>query len=116
MKLSTTTIARTLGCGALAAGLVLASTTGASAASTVSQATAQAVQANVANVLNVTISNPATKASNDGTQDNADVVGAPLVSLLTGQGLLAAGALKEVAEANTDASSYGCAGVVSPGG
>ncbi len=120
MKLSSTVrpsalVARTLGCAALSAGLVLASASGASAATTVSQATAQAVHANVANLLNVNVSNPATAASNDGTQTNADQTASPLVSLLGTQDFLGPGALKEVAEANTDGSSYGCAGVVSPG-
>lgn len=116
MKLSSTPLARLAGCGALAVGLVLASTSGASAAPPVSQATAQAVHATVAGLLNVDVSNPPTAADNDGTQTNTAVAASPLVSLLGTESFLGAGALKEVAEANTDGSSYGCAGVVSPGG
>ena len=115
MQLSTTPFARIVGCGALAVGLVLATSTGASAAAPVSQSTAQAVHASIAGLLNVNVSSSPTAASNDGTQSNADQTASPLVSLLGTQSLLGAGALKEVAEANTDGSSYGCAGVVSPG-
>jgi hypothetical protein len=82
----------------------------------VSQATAQAVNLNITGLATIAISNPATSATNDGTQSNAEVDASPLVSLLAGQSFLQAGALKEAAEANQNGSSYGCAGVVSPGG
>ena len=50
------------------------------------------------------------------SQSNAQVDVSPIVSALSGESFLGAGALKESAEANQDGSSYGCAGVVSPGG
>jgi len=103
----------------LAAGtaLVFGTAGSASAADLVSQASAQAVNLNLASgALTLAISNPATKATNDGTQSNAVVNASPLISLLNGESFLEAGALKESAEANQDGSSYACSGVVSPGG
>lgn len=117
MKLRST---RTL----VAGGLVLATTalvatsgSPASAAAPVSQASAQAVNLNLASgALTLALSNPPTTATNDGTQSNAVVNASPLISLLSGESFLEAGALKEAAEANQDGSSYACAGVASPGG
>jgi hypothetical protein len=105
-------------CAMVATGGVMAATpSSAFAADTVSQATAQAVNLNLLNgVLNVAVSNPATSATNDGTQSNAEVHAQPLVSLLGSEKLVQAGALSEAAEANQNGSSYGCAGIVSPGG
>jgi hypothetical protein len=57
-----------------------------------------------------------TKADNDGTGSIYPVTNSPDTALLSGQSFLGAGALREVAEADIDGSSYGCAGVLSPGG
>jgi len=87
------------------------------AANTVSQATAQAVNLNLLQgALKVALSNPATSASNDGTQSNAQVHAQPIIDALSHQRLLEVGALAETAEANQDGSSYGCAGIVGRGG
>lgn len=116
MMMVTTRVRRIALCGIAAASLVAVTCAPANAAGIVSQATAQAVNANVPNVLTVAISNPPTAASNDGTQSNAQVDVSPALSLLGSETFLTAGALKESVEANQDGSSYGCAGVVSPGG
>jgi len=111
--------ARKLAAGALAlsVGLLTCAVGEASAAAPVSQASAQAVNLNLASgALTLALSNPPTTATNDGTQSNAVVNASPLISLLNGESFLEAGALKESAEANQDGSSYGCSGVVSPGG
>src|SRR4051794_427083 len=102
---------------ALGTALVVGTSGSASAADLVSQSSAQAVNLNLASgALTLALSNPATKATNDGTQSNDVVNASPLITLLTGQAFLEAGALKESAEANQDGSSYACAGVASPGG
>jgi hypothetical protein len=104
-------------CTLTAAALVGLTAAPALAAADVSKATAQAVNLNLASgALTLALSNPATAATNDGTGSNAQVDGTPVVTLLNSQTFLEAGALKESAEANQDGSSYGCAGVVSPGG
>jgi len=87
------------------------------AANTVSQATAQAVNLNLLQgALKVALSNPATSASNDGTQSNAQVHAQPIIDALSHQRLLEVVRLAETAEANQDGSSYGCAGIVGRGG
>lgn len=105
-------------CAMVATGGVIAATPSpALAVDTVSQATAQAVNLNLlSGVLNVAVSNPPTSAANDGTQSNDEVRAQPLVSLLGREKLVEAGALAEVAEANQNGSSYGCASIVGPGG
>lgn len=102
--------------GVIVAGLIAASTP-AVAAGTVSQATAQAVNLNLgAGALTVAESPTPTVATNDGTGGNTVVHGNPAVSGLGGETFLTAGALAETAVANTDGSSYGCAGTVGQGG
>jgi hypothetical protein len=104
-------------CPVAALGLVAVCAVPANAAAVVSQATAQAVNLHLlTNALTLAVSNPATAATNDGTGTNAEIDKAPLISLLSGESFVEAGALTEAAEANTDGSSYGCAGVASPGG
>jgi hypothetical protein len=83
----------------------------------VATATAQAVNINLlSSAIDIAISNPATTATNDGSEPEDLKTGTPLISLLPNQGLLAAGALAETADAQADGTSYACAGVVSPGG
>ena len=84
------------------------------AATPVSQATAQAVNLGLLGTLDLAASPTPTTSTNDGGQSNAATDNTPAVSLLTTQSFLGAGALQETTEANTDGSSYGCAGVVSP--
>lgn len=107
-----------IGVVAVVATLGIATAAGpAFAASTVSQATAQAANINLLNsTAAVAVPSPATSATNNGAGSNTAVVGAPLVSALSGVTFLTAGALATVAEANTAGTSYACAGVVSPGG
>ena len=117
MKMTMARAGKLVLCQVAAIGLVAVAAVPANAAVTVSQATAQAVNLNLlTGALTLQVSNPATKATNDGTQSNAQVNGSPILTLLSGQSFLAAGALKETVEANQDGSSYGCAGIVSPGG
>lgn len=80
-----------------------------------SHSTAQAVQLNLGGLLNVAASSAPTAANNDGTQSITPVKNTPAISLLNSQSLLKVGALSEIAQADTDGSSYSCAGVLSPG-
>jgi hypothetical protein len=118
MKIMRSRPVRVILCAMVATGGVMAvAPSPAIAANTVSQATAQAVNLNLLQgALKVALSNPATSASNDGTQSNAEVHAQPLIAALNHQKLLEAGALAETAEANQDGSSYGCAGIVGRGG
>jgi hypothetical protein len=118
MKMTRNRPVRVVLCALMAAGGVMAAApSSAGAAGIVSQATAQAVNLNLLNgALKVAVSNPATKATNDGTQSNDEVRAQPAASLLGQEKLVTAGALSEVAEANQDGSSYGCAGIISPQG
>ncbi|HEY3629807.1 MAG TPA: hypothetical protein VGL21_02865 [Jatrophihabitantaceae bacterium] len=118
MKILRTRPVRVILCAMVATGGVMAvAPSPAIAANTVSQATAQAVNLNLLQgALKVALSNPATSASNDGTQSNAEVHAQPLIAALNQQKLLEVGALAETAEANQDGSSYGCAGIVGRGG
>lgn len=75
---------------------------------------AQAVRLNLGGALTVAASQPATAAHNDGTGSIAPVHQRPATSVLGGQSLLSAGALSETAQADTDGSSYACAGILSP--
>jgi hypothetical protein len=114
--MSMTRIRRVLLCTVAVASMV-GVTAGPASAATVSQATAQAVNLKLAaGLLTVAVSNPPTSATNGGADSNAEVDASPLISLLGGETFLTVGALAEAAEANTDGSSYGCSGVVSPGG
>ncbi len=82
-----------------------------------SQATAQVANINLLNgTAAVDVPSSPTSATNDGTDSNAPVVGNPLLSALSGEHFLTAGALADEAEANSDGTSYGCAGLVSPNG
>lgn len=118
MKIMRSRPVRVVLCAMVATGGVMAvAPSPALAADTVSQATAQAVNLNLlSGALTVAVSNPPTSATNDGTGSNDEVHAQPLVSALNQQKLLQAGALAETAEANQDGSSYGCAGIVGPGG
>jgi hypothetical protein len=118
MKIMRSRPVRVILCAMVATGGVMAvAPSPAIAANTVSQATAQAVNLNLLQgALKVALSNPATSASNDGTQSNAEVHAQPLIAALNHQKLLEVGALAETAEANQDGSSYGCAGIVGRGG
>jgi len=118
MKIMRSRPVRVVLCAMVATGGVMAvAPSPAIAAGTVSQATAQAVNLNLLQgALKVELSNPATSATNDGTQSNAEVHAQPIIEALSHQKLLEVGALAETAEANQNGSSYGCAGIVGRGG
>ncbi|HMC38960.1 MAG TPA: fibronectin type III domain-containing protein [Acidimicrobiales bacterium] len=62
-----------------------------------------------------TVSSPATSASNNGTGSNNATVAQPTVAIPGADSFLSANAATQVAEANTDGTSYACAGVLSNG-
>lgn len=86
-----------------------------SMAATVSQSTAQAVNLDVLGALNVVASNPATSATSPGTGPEVIHTNSPILTALSGQNFLTAGAAGELAEANPNGSSYACSGIVQPG-
>lgn len=62
------------------------------------------------------LTNPPTQATNDGSGSNAPVVAQPTVAVPGADSFFSASAATQIAEANTDGTSYACAGVLSNGG
>jgi prepilin-type N-terminal cleavage/methylation domain-containing protein len=62
-----------------------------------------------------TVTAPATSASNDGTQSNSAQFVQPTVSIPGADSFLSVTGASQIAEANTNGSSYACAGVLSSG-
>jgi hypothetical protein len=84
------------------------------AAPVVSQASAQSLQLTIAGNGAVT---QVVTATNDGTEENTDNSTVPtLADLLPGNSLLGAGVAPQAAGANSDGTSYACAGIAGTGG
>lgn len=99
---------------ATGAATVLAATT-AMAAPYATQASATALHLSVVDPV-VVVDTGTETAQNDGSQESVTASQEPLISLLSGQDVLTAGALGEVAVANNDGTSNACAGVTGEGG
>lgn len=65
--------------------------------------------------VSYTVTAPAATATNDGTGSNDPVVNQPTLAVPGADSFLSAAAATEIAEANTDGTSYACAGLLSSG-
>ena len=82
-----------------------------------SNASAQAISLNLlGSTVALGLSSPPTSASNNGTGSNLAVTQQPTVSIPGADNFLSVTLASEIAEANTNGSSYGCAGVLAGGG
>lgn len=82
-----------------------------------SAASAQAINLNLgAGTVSYQDSSTPTQATNGGSGSNSPVSSQPTVSIPAADTFFSAGPARETAEANTDGSSYACAGVLSGGG
>lgn len=82
-----------------------------------SNASAQAINlALLGSTVALGISSPPTSATNNGSGSNSAVTVQPTVSIPGADNFLSATLASQVAEANTDGSSYGCAGLLAGGG
>ena len=111
---TTTTIIPTTTTVAPTTTTVAPTTTTVAATTYTSNASAQALNLALGGT-SVAYLTPATTASNNGTGSNSANVVSPTVSLPLADNFLVAPVATQIAEANTNGSSYSCAGVLSTG-
>lgn len=91
-------------------------TTTVPAGSYTSAAAAQVLNLNLGNRASYQDSNPPTEATNNGSGSNAAVTAEPTLAIPGSDNFISGAVASQTAEANTDGTSYACAGLLSNGG
>lgn len=104
-------------CSATTTSAVTTTTTTVPATTFTAAASAQAIDLALGGSSTLlAISNPATTAVNSGSGSNAAITATPAVSIPVADNFLTASLATQIAEANTNGTSYACAAVMSAGG